>query len=106
MTGKHHNWHKHWRLDVETASAVHDSGWTVRFVKPDTESISKIGGRCWTKDGREWLVLHAGGDDALNEWLQAQALRGLRDVNSVNSRIARLMREAGALWVQSKAQEH
>jgi len=106
MTGRHYNWHKRWRLDVESASAIHESGWKVRFTQPGSEPLPEIGGRCWTTDGREWLVLHVGGEDALNEWLTAQALRGLRDINSINKRIARLMREAGELWAYQKAQEH
>lgn len=105
MTGKHYNWHRRWALDPAAASAEHESGWCVRYITEDQYADmppAEIGGECWHGDQR-WIVLHVGGDAALRGWLQAQADRGLRDTASINRRIARLMREAGDLWVRHLA---
>ncbi len=104
MTGKHYNWHKRWRLDAAGAKAVHDSGWRVIYVPESARPIDAappdIGGLCWTKDGRRWVVIYDGTHDDLNQWLSAQAERGLVDQASVQARVSRLMREAGELWVR------
>lgn len=103
MSGKHRRWHKRWRLDAAGATAEHDSGWRVRYtpeaVRPVDDAPPEIGGLCWTADGRRWIVTHDGGPDDLNAWLASQHAAGLRDQASIEARIARLMREAGALWV-------
>ncbi len=108
MTGKHYNWHRRWILDPAAQAATHDTGWVVRFVTEAQYAdmpLPDIGGQCVTNDGAVWLVLHQGGDAALKRWLEAQAENGLRDTGSVQRRIARLMREAGELWVHYKNRE-
>jgi len=104
VTGKHYNWDKRWRLDPLTASAVHDSGWRVIYeleaARPIDANPPAIGGLCWTQDGRRYVVSYDGTEYDLNQWLAAQAERGLVDQNSVQARVARLMREAGELWVR------
>lgn len=103
MTGKHYNWHRRWTLDAAARAATHDTGWAVRFVTEAEYADmppAEIGGRCWTEDGRVWIVLHQGGEAALTAWLEAQAATGLRDRASIERRLARLMREAGELWVR------
>lgn len=108
MTGKHYNWHRRWVIDPAAQTATHETGWVVRFI---TEAqfadmpMPNIGGQCVTDDGTVWMVLHQGGDTALKAWLEAQAKTGLRDTESVRRRIARLMREAGDLWVRHKHAE-
>lgn len=99
------NWHKHWAINLETASATHESGWQVRFVETGTESISEVAGWVsWTADDREWLILHAGGEAAIKKWLEEQAKAGLHDETSIGNLIAKLMREAGDLWVYHQDQ--
>lgn len=106
MTGKHFGWHKRWQVDVVAGSAAHESGLAVKFVPAESvATLPEIGGRCWVGT-REWLVLLDGGDDALAAWLKQEHARGLRDHASVQSRLARLMREAGELWARAKAGDH
>ena len=102
MPGKHHNWHRRWTLDPAARAATHETGWAVRFVTEAEYADmppAEIGGLCWAEDGRVWIVLHQGGDAALDAWLAAQAATGLRDRDSIERRIKRLMREAGELWI-------
>ena len=103
MAGKHFNWHKAWTLDAAQAMATHDSGWTVSYTpeatRPAGTAPPAIGGLCWTQDGRRYVVSYTGTDADLSTWLSAQAQRGLRDGKSIQARVARLMREAGELWV-------
>lgn len=103
MAGKHYNWHKAWTLDVAQATATHESGWAVSYTpeatRPAGAAPPAIGGLCWTQDGRRYVVSYTGTDADLRDWLSAQAQRGLRDERSIQARVARLMREAGELWV-------
>lgn len=107
MTGKHYQWHKRWALNASDRTATHDSGLTVRYL---TEAQmagfppAELGGQCRTDNGEVWHVLHIGGDAALSAWLQDQAAHGLRDADSIRARLARLMREAGDLWVHHQHQ--
>jgi hypothetical protein len=103
MTGKHYNWHKAWALDATQALATHDSGWRVSYTpevaRPADAPPPAIGGLCWTRDGRRYVVSYTGTDADLQSWLANQASRGLRDKKSIEARVARLIREAGDLWV-------
>lgn len=54
MTGKHFGWHKHWLVDISTASVTHDSGLVVSFVAGLSDPPPEVGTLAYTKDGREW----------------------------------------------------
>lgn len=105
IAGKHYRWQTQWTVSLDEATARHDSGLVVRFtplaerrLPPD---LPEIGTTCWTLDGTRWMGALQGGDTALNDWLTAQAARGLRDTASVRNRLARLMREAGEIYVHT-----
>lgn len=109
MTGKHYNWHKRWTVDLEAASATHDSGLVARFLLlPLTEAQKQAHddsaaiGKCWTLDGREWGVI------TTPELLQAtfEALKTKHGPHNAQTMLARLAREAGEVWVRNKAREH
>lgn len=103
MTGRHRYWHRAWTLDAAATAARHESGLTVRFEAEKATSVQadppRVGGRCWTPDGRVYRVVFSGTEADLQAWMQEQARRGLRDQASLQARLARLMREAGELWV-------
>ena len=109
MTGKHYQWHKHWTVDIDAATATHDSGLVTRFLLlPLTESQIQAHerdaaiGTCWTPDGREWGVV------TTPELLQ-QTFDNLAEKNGMHNAqqmIARLSREAGEIWVRHKSKEH
>lgn len=111
MTGKHYQWHKRWRLDVEVASATHDTGLLVRFISlPLTEAQQDAHdaagdaaiGKCWTNDEREWgVITHAEGMRAVFEELKKQHGAG-----NAQQMLARLAREAGELWTHRKNLGH
>lgn len=102
MPGKHYNWHKTWQVGDLPGLIQHDSGLAVQFARSDDLIGSgEIGALAWAPDRSRWVGRIVGGDDALAVWLQAQAARGLRDPQSINNRLARLMREAGEWYVQN-----
>lgn len=78
MAGKHKGWYKKWTLDVDGETAVHESGFAVRYnagvpnVSMD-ESVIRI-------------------------WASQQEARGVRGDDALAKRIARLLREAEDLW--------
>jgi len=106
MTGKHYQWHKRWTVDVETASATHDSGLVVDFTAGLLDPPPQIGTLAYTTDGREWTGSLRGGEDAAVAWLKRPAQAALQDQRSIEGRIARLMREAGEVWSKAKNREH
>lgn len=41
MTGKHHNWHRRWAIDLAACTATHDSGLIVRAKRtPDDDGYN------------------------------------------------------------------
>jgi hypothetical protein len=109
MTGKHYKWHKRWIVDVEAASATHESGLVARFLlltlaesQMQAHEGDAVIGQCWTPDGREWGVV------TTPELLQ-QVFDGLAQKNGRNNAhqmIARLAREAGEVWVWHKSKDN
>lgn len=109
MTNKHFNWHKRWTVDIEAASAIHDSGLVVRFLAlPLSESQMQAHdddaaiGKCWTTDGREWGVVTT---PALLE-LIFETLKSQNGLHNAQKMLVRLAREAGEVWVWNKNKEH
>jgi hypothetical protein len=109
MTGKHYKWHKRWTVDVEAASATHESGLIARFLLlPLTESQMQAHeedaaiGKCWTPDGREWGVVTT--PELLQQVFDDLAEKNGR--NNAHQMIARLAREAGEVWVWHKSKDH
>jgi hypothetical protein len=109
MTNKPFKWHKRWTVDVEAASASHDSGLVVRFLAlplseaqiQEHNSDAAIG-KCWTTDGREWGVITT---PALWE-STFENLKFKNGVHNAQSMLARLAREAGEVWAWNKNKEH
>lgn len=109
MTGKHFGWHKRWTVDLEGASATHDSGLVTRFLLlPLTEAQQQAHdtdaaiGKCWTPDGREWGVV------TTPHMLEVTfaALKAKNGPHNAQQMLARLAREAGEIWALHKAREH
>jgi len=111
MTGKHYNWHKRWRLDVESASASHDTGLLVRFVALPQSEAQKVAhdaagdaaiGQCWTTDNRLWGVVTTA--DCMRAVFDE--LKKHNGAGNAQQMLARLAREAGELWAHQKNQDH
>jgi hypothetical protein len=109
MTNKHFNWHKRWTVDVEAASASHDSGLVVRFLAlPLSEAQIQAHdcdaaiGKCWTTDGREWGAVTT---PAMLE-STFENLKSKNGPHNAQSMLARLAREAGEVWAWNKNKEH
>lgn len=109
MTGKRYKWQLRWTVDVQAASATHDSGLVVRFLSlPLTEAQKQEHdadvaiGKCWTPDGREWGIVTA------PELLEAtfEALKSQHGPHNAQAMLSRFAREAGEVWVQRKTREH
>ena len=106
MVGKHYNWHKRWKVDIEAATAVHESGLVARFHQlPITDEKEHEGstaiGKCWTPDGREWGVVTT--PESLQKVFgDMSKTNGERNAQQM---IARLAREAGETWVWHKSRE-
>lgn len=107
MTGKHYHWHKRWVLDAPESRARHESGMSVRYVTEFEYSDmppADIGGRCW-HDGQTWVVVCTLSDAELQTWLMQQQAQGVRGRDVLQKRVARLMREAGELWIHHKEKD-
>lgn len=109
MTGKHYQWHKRWSVDIEAASAAHDSGLVVRFLAlPLTEERKHLHdadaaiGKCWTTDGREWGAVTT--PVMLDGTFEALKLK--HGAANAQQMIDRLAREAGEVWATAKNREH
>lgn len=81
MTGKHYQWHKRWTVDLQAASATHESGLVVVFA-PHPE-----GG--W--DGR-----------ALNPNEVFETLTKTHGAGNAQQMLTRLAREAGDVWQRAQ----
>lgn len=109
MSNKHFNWHKHWTVDLEAASASHDSGLVVRFwtLPLSEEQIQEHNsdvaiGKCWTTDGREWGAVTT---PALLD-STFEILKFKNGPHNAQSMLARLAREAAEAWAWSKNKKH
>lgn len=111
MTGRHYNWHTRWTVDVEAASATHESGLVARFLLlPLSESQVQASetagdtaiGKCWTPDGREWGVVAAAG----NVRAVYDAMEAKNGPHNAPQMMARLAREAGELWAKHRTMDH
>ena len=75
MSGKHKNWHLKWTLEVDGESAVHESGFAVRY--------DQAGGAFCLLDSQAMLT-----------WQANQEAQGVRGDGALTRRVARLLREA------------
>lgn len=104
MTGKHYNWHRRWVINLAAGTAAHDSGLTVAFVPGLTMPRPECGTYSYADGVGEWTGMPACGDDTLKAWLILNP--NLRDTQSINGRLSRLMEEAGKVWARAKANEY
>lgn len=103
MGNERRNWHRRWIVDLAAATASHDSGLTVAFTPGIQMPRPECACYSYADGVGEWTGLPARGDDTLRAWLQLNP--HLQDVASINSRLGRLMEEAGRVWARAKADE-
>jgi hypothetical protein len=107
MVGKHYGWHKRWTLDAAGGAAIHESGFAVQFVPENGYSNMTPGGdsgKC-CYGAQTWIVNCILSAKGLEEWRARQVAQGVRGADAISKRWARLMREAGNLWVNHKKRE-
>lgn len=101
MAGKHYKWHKRWTVDLESATAKHESGFVANFVllpltesqKSDADGVAAIGKRRMN-DGREFGIATASA--VLQETFDT--LKSKHGSGNAQQMIARLAREAGEVF--------
>ncbi len=108
MVGKNFNWHKRWQVNVLAGTASHESGLTVIFTRGLDAEKGEVG--CFsyvenrsTGEEFEYTGRVLGGDEGLIAFLRAHP--NLKHPNAINSRLARLMKEAGKAWAFAKKRE-
>ncbi|MBV2164280.1 MAG: hypothetical protein KUL80_08425 [Comamonas sp.] len=101
MGNERRNWHRRWIVDLAAATASHDSGLTVAFTPGIQMPRPECGTYCSAEGVGEWTGAPARGDDTLRAWLLLNP--NLKDPPSINSRLGRLMEEAGRVWARANA---
>ncbi len=96
----HRNWHKRWKVSIETYSATHESGLAVRFLllsqsESQSDRVMLLGVRK-TEDGQKWrIVVDTEYWDRVREDLLAKH-HGQFDVPRMMNRLSW---EAGEAWI-------
>ena len=103
MTSKHHRWQTAWQLDGATAS--HASGLAVEFepIEPASQPPPPGGSAhiiATAADGTTWRGTVRGGALALSDWWRT--MPALRDPHSQAARLARVLREAAAVFTAAR----
>lgn len=102
MTGKHYGWHRRWVVDLAASTASHDSGLTVAFTPGLIQPRPECGCYSYAEGVGEWTGVPARGDATLRTWLLLNP--HLKDPGSINSRLGRLMEEAGRVWARAQVE--
>lgn len=104
MGNARRNWHRQWSIDLTKQIVTHTSGLSVQFVDRVVFPQPAVGTHCLVDGVGEWTGFMLGGDDALVAWMRQNP--SIRDPESIRTRLARLMEEAGRVWAKAKKVEH
>lgn len=101
MGNARRNWHRRWVVDLAAATTSHESGLTVAFTPGIQTPRPECGAYSYADGVGEWTGTPARGDATLSAWLLLNP--NLKDAASINSRLGRLMEEAGRVWARAQA---